>query len=658
MGLATEDVLDTGAAAIAEEFKCAVCTYVIPYRGAVATPCGHAFCRVCLQKWMERSSSCPCCQKAFCASDARPLEDVQPLAFRALGSLRVRCPLSSSSIRCTWKGDYSELHAHMLLGCGHAAKKNRKGNDSEVCAHASGDAQRANASSSAQSQDTPAVSTAEVFKEQGNARFGEGQFLEAIQLYSRAVALEPSNPRYLNNRAAAFLHCGAYSEAATDCRRALKLDSTNAKALNRLGKSLMFTTGSAKAVEHFDAALQLLRERSDRVKPADVASVQAEAERARTIAGVLETCNQALARGDAEVAHRALVAQIDLLRQYRTSEIQLLFARVSVAMGDIDEALRITRELVKQDKGHVDALVVRAAALYQCNGAVEANSALQHVKEALRLDPDHAHGRVLFKHIRRVHHAMEHSQKMVSQRAFDEAVTTLSEILAHAEAQLRGSTRDTDDSGPLDTDADASSSASSSPTPYPLHHRSQLAVDLFEKRAAAYFRLKEYEACLADCAKALYSTEASVSASVLQAKALMALGRHEQAAQGLRGLLEVDPHNTQLRAQYEKVVFEKRKLARPDYYAILGLEGKGRVASAMEVRAAYKVKAMELHPDRQPPEKRAEAEVRFKELQEALEILSDDMKRDLYNDGYDKEAIQERVEAAHRAAHKTGSHHH
>jgi hypothetical protein len=41
-------------------------------------------------------------------------------------------------------------------------------------------------------------------------------------------------------------------------------------------------------------------------------------------------------------------------------------------------------------------------------------------------------------------------------------------------------------------------------------------------------------------------------------------------------------------------------------------------------------------------------------LGEALEIMEDTMKRGLYDEGYDKEAIVERAEAARRAAHKGG----
>ena len=73
----------------------------------------------------------------------------------------------------------------------------------------------------------------------------------------------------------------------------------------------------------------------------------------------------------------------------------------------------------------------------------------------------------------------------------------------------------------------------------------------------------------------------------------------------------------------------------------------------MEIKAAYKKRALECHPDKHSDggdAARAAAEAEFKALGEALEVLDDDFKRKLYNEGYDKEAIAERVQAANRAA--------
>ena len=63
-----------------------------------------------------------------------------------------------------------------------------------------------------------------------------------------------------------------------------------------------------------------------------------------------------------------------------------------------------------------------------------------------------------------------------------------------------------------------------------------------------------------------------------------------------------------------------------DYYRILGIE---RSASADDVRKAYRKLAMQYHPDRNQGNKQAEE--KFKEINEAYQVLSDPQKRSRYD---------------------------
>lgn len=71
-----------------------------------------------------------------------------------------------------------------------------------------------------------------------------------------------------------------------------------------------------------------------------------------------------------------------------------------------------------------------------------------------------------------------------------------------------------------------------------------------------------------------------------------------------------------------------------DYYEVLEVP---KAASPEEIKKAYRKKALQFHPDRNPGD--AEAEKRFKEISEAYEVLSDDNKRKTY-DRYGKEGMQ------------------
>ena len=66
-------------------------------------------------------------------------------------------------------------------------------------------------------------------------------------------------------------------------------------------------------------------------------------------------------------------------------------------------------------------------------------------------------------------------------------------------------------------------------------------------------------------------------------------------------------------------------MAKDDYYQTLGID---RQAGNDDIKKAYRKLAMKYHPDRNPGDKRAEQ--KFKEVNEAYEVLKDDEKRAAY----------------------------
>ena len=72
-------------------------------------------------------------------------------------------------------------------------------------------------------------------------------------------------------------------------------------------------------------------------------------------------------------------------------------------------------------------------------------------------------------------------------------------------------------------------------------------------------------------------------------------------------------------------------MAKRDYYEVLGVDKK---ASAADIKKAYRKIAIKYHPDRQGDKSEAEkkeAEEKFKEAAEAYSVLSDDTKRQQYD---------------------------
>ncbi len=67
-------------------------------------------------------------------------------------------------------------------------------------------------------------------------------------------------------------------------------------------------------------------------------------------------------------------------------------------------------------------------------------------------------------------------------------------------------------------------------------------------------------------------------------------------------------------------------MSKRDYYEVLGLK-KG--ANGDEIKKAFRKLAMDHHPDRNPDSK--DAEHKFKELNEAYDVLKDEQRRSAYD---------------------------
>src|ERR687885_372384 len=67
-------------------------------------------------------------------------------------------------------------------------------------------------------------------------------------------------------------------------------------------------------------------------------------------------------------------------------------------------------------------------------------------------------------------------------------------------------------------------------------------------------------------------------------------------------------------------------MAKQDYYSLLGVS---RDAGPDELKKAYRKLAMQYHPDRNPGDKSAEQ--KFKDINEAYDVLKDDQKRAAYD---------------------------
>mmetsp|Transcript_30498 Transcript_30498/g.97299 ORF Transcript_30498/g.97299 Transcript_30498/m.97299 type:complete len:338 (-) Transcript_30498:69-1082(-) len=312
----------------------------------------------------------------------------------------------------------------------------------------------------------------------------------------------------------------------------------------------------------------------------------------------------------------------------------LAVARAELGLGFSDRALRLTLRLLRQDRSHVAGYVVRGRA-FLLDG--DFDGARELLREALRLDPDDAEAKVYLKATRRIGDATKGARQAAFNRRFSEAVDLFGEALAAlAEAHAHSMTT-----------ARGGASSAEAENRLDLPEHASLVATVFAQRASAQLRLGQLPEALGDTDRALRAQPDSREAWLARADVLHAMERHDQCVREVAPLLETwGAQDAQVRHVYDRAVFEHRKAKRPDYYGVLEVP---RVASEMEVKRAYKFAAMKHHPDRHSRKSAAEqaaAAETFKQVGEALEVLTDAFKRGLYDEGYDLEAINERAEAA------------
>ncbi|XP_053690016.1 small glutamine-rich tetratricopeptide repeat-containing protein beta-like [Sabethes cyaneus] len=98
---------------------------------------------------------------------------------------------------------------------------------------------------------------AENMKNEGNRLMKEEKFQEALNMYSKAISLDATNPVFYCNRAAAYNRMGDYQRAANDCRMSLRYDPNYSKAFGRLGLAYSKMNKHEQALEAYQNALRI-----------------------------------------------------------------------------------------------------------------------------------------------------------------------------------------------------------------------------------------------------------------------------------------------------------------------------------------------------------------------------------------------------------------
>jgi tetratricopeptide (TPR) repeat protein len=226
---------------------------------------------------------------------------------------------------------------------------------------------------------TPAPSVADL-KSQGDELYSQGNYLAAIEIYSKGLSLEPNNTLLYHNRGLAYLKLSNFAELRSNCEAILQIDPTNIKAL--VNRSFAFNKLGMipEAINDLRAAINL---GADDPNLAEQLVQLEQQKHPFTVNQLKEQGNQLFKLCK---YHEALACYTQAL-QLDPQNVTLYNNRGScfLQLGMYSELKANSDAVLTLDPFNVKALVNRAAAWEQLGYFMEA---IQDLRVALNLNPN------------------------------------------------------------------------------------------------------------------------------------------------------------------------------------------------------------------------------------------------------------------------------
>lgn len=373
-----------------------------------------------------------------------------------------------------------------------------------------------------------------------------------------------------------------FAEALEDAKVADELDPDNTKVLTRLARIYTALGRPQEAVDIFD-----------RIPGPATGDKNA----AQTMLQHIEAAQQQLKEGTSgsmvlhaiDQAERGLGARVDTPRKWK-----LMRGEAYLKLGNenaLGDAANVAMSLLRANNQDPEALVLRGRALY---GQGENEKAIQHFRSALSCDPDFKEAVKYMRLVQKLDRAKEEGNTLFKSGKYGPAVEKYTEAL-----EIDPTNKGTN-------------------------------AKILQNRAICNTKLKQYDAAIADCDRAISLDPSYIKARKTRAKALGESGDWDEAIKALKQIAEEHPEEPGIAKEVRNAELEKKKALRKDYYKILGVE---KDASDSEIKKAYRKLAIQTHPDKNPDDPKAEE--RFKDVGEAYETLSDVQKREAYDRGDD-----------------------
>lgn len=448
----------------------------------------------------------------------------------------------------------------------------------------------------------------------------KGEYEECFKQMTEAISRFQSSQKLYEIRSQAAMLTGRLDIAEQDAQKSCNLDPKSLKAKIKLLKILVRRGALERALQLAESVLA--EDPTNAAARADLQTVKLNVRR-------LEAARSSFASGNLKEASALALKISDESPACR--EALMIRAECLVGLSEFDDAYALTTRILRGDEGekrHDHALLnLRAKILFEQE---RFDQCMKHLQEVLRENPDDSSAAKLLKRVKKIQRLKNEGDENFKASKHQEAFDSYSACLLETEGTSLV----------------------------------QFKSKLFCNRAAALSSLALYEEAISDCDKAIELDPAYAKAYSRRALCLRALGGKERLQRAVFDYEKVEElqgsPTAESRENIKRTKQELKIAKRKNYYELLGITNNESAHTTEDIKKAYKRAALKYHPDKQgnsSEEEKKIAEEKFKDVSEALMVLSDPEKRRLYDRGMDLEEIEQRT-GDHGHSHANGGHGH
>ena len=425
----------------------------------------------------------------------------------------------------------------------------------------------------------------ENLKERGNEEYKKKNYNAAINLYTQAIDLHPSEETLFGNRALCLKAINKSRQAIQDLKKALNLNPKNTKYLKRLaGLYILFG-------DFGDA--EILLQKCINLEPRDP-SHMTEYNSVKKLIQNYETLCEVFKKEDFKRCQEICESMIKECTDF--TQLKLIYIETLLQNVKLNEAIEfLINKLSPDEKQNEEFDFLLAKAFYYDGKYDNAKKILANIIRKGTENEKYGHLWTILKDIEK---QKEQANEVFKNGKYHEAIEMYTKLL-----EIDGSNKNFNS----------------------LIHAN---------RALCYQKLNNMMEALKDINKSISLNESYIKAYMRRGNIYMALKMYEEAKYDFQKVKDSEPNNKDANKLLEDAKKNEKQAKKRDYYKILDLKPD---AGENEIRKAYKKLALKWHPDRnnESEEQKKMAEKTFRDINDAYKVLSDPKMKQQYDSGYD-----------------------